>query len=133
MPTTGDLVMEQFVAAIAARDLQATMALYTPDARFEAHVPGWDVTVDEPRDVSALLDDFLIGRDGFRVQRYRVIGEEDSAALRCDLEWRDADDGAPCQCFQAHFFELEGRSIRFHHMYCAGVRVRRPEEVAQPA
>lgn len=133
MQATSNMVVERFVAALTARDLGAAMALYTPDARFEAHVPGWDVVVDEPSDVSNLLEDFLIGRDGFRMLHYRVIGEEGAAALRCDLQWRDAEDGAPCLCFQSHFFELAGERIRYHHMYCAGVRVQRTEELARSA
>jgi len=133
MQATTNLVAERFVAAIAARDLGAAMALYAPEATFEAHVPGWDVSVDEPADVSGLLDDFLIGRDGFRVLRYRVIGEEGAAALRCDLQWHDEEDGAPCLCYQSHFFEVAGDRIRYHHMYCAGVRVQRPEAMARSA
>ncbi|GEM_PF-6694700 len=133
MLAISDSVPERFVAALKERDLRAAMALYVPDARFEAHVPGWDVLVDQPAEIGALLDDFLIGRDAFRVLRYQIVREGETAALRCDLQWRDAEDGAPCRCYQSHFFDLAGEQICFHTMYCAGVRVQRPEAVAQPA
>jgi hypothetical protein len=125
MATMERAVVERFVAALAARDRGAATTLYTPDAQFEAHVPGWDPVVEGPAEIGDLLQDFFIGRDGFRVIRSEIVAEGPMAALNCDLQWRAAEDGAPCLCFQSHAFAVEAGQIRLHRMYCAGVRVFR--------
>ena len=125
MATTHRAVIERFVAALVARDRAAATALYAPDAQFEAHVPGWDPVVEGPGEIGILLDDFFIGRDDFRVSRSEILAEGQMAALNFDLEWRAAEDGAPCFCFQSHAFALADGQIRLHRMYCAGVRVFR--------
>lgn len=125
MATTERAVVEQFVAALAARDRWAAMALYTPDALFEAHVPGWDPVVEGPDEIGELLDGFFIERDDFRVSRSEIVADGPMAALNFDLQWRAAEDGAPCLCFQSHAFAVEAGQIRLHRMYCAGVRVFR--------
>ena len=117
------VVTEQFVAALAARDRAAATSLYAPEARFEAHVPGWDPTVEGPAVIGELLQDFFIGRDDFRVTRSEIITEGASAALNFDLAWRTAEHDASCRCFQSHTFAIEAGKIRLHRMYCAGVRV----------
>jgi len=127
MDASGSAVVERFVRALAGRDLGATLALYAPDALFEVHVPGWDALVEEPAEIGELLQDFFIGREGFRVSQHQILGEGRTAAQRVNLEWRDAEDGAPCVCFQSHFFETEEGAVHLHRMYCAGVRVQRPE------
>jgi hypothetical protein len=133
MDTSSSMVVEQFVRALAARDLAATKALYAPDALFEVHVPGWDALVDDPAEIGDLLQDFFVGRDAFRVSQYEILGADQTAAVRLNLEWRDAHDGAPCVCFQSHFFETEAGAIHLHRMYCAGVRVQRQEAGAPAA
>ena len=60
-------VIEEFVGALAARDLPATLARYAPGAVFEPHVPGWDGVTDDRDEIGAWLDSFFICRDGFRV------------------------------------------------------------------
>ena len=117
------VVTERFVAALAARDRAAATRLYAPEARFEAHVPGWDPTVVGPVVIGELLQDFFIGRDDFRVTRSEILTEGASAALNFDLTWRTPDDDASCLCFQSHTFAIEAGKIRLHRMYCAGVRV----------
>ncbi len=125
MVTSERTVVERFVAALAARDREAATALYAPDALFEAHVPGWDPIVEGPMEIGELLEDFFIGRDGFRVGRSEIVADGPMAALNFDLEWRAAGDGAPCLCFQGHAFALADGRIRLHRMYCPGVRVFR--------
>jgi ketosteroid isomerase-like protein len=125
MATTERAVVERFVAALAARDREAAIALYTPDALFEAHVPGWDPVVEGPGEIGELLEDFFIGRDDFRVNRSEIVADGPMAALNFDLQWRAAEDGAPCLCFQSHAFALADGRIQLHRMYCAGVRVFR--------
>ena len=125
MATTERAVVERFVAALVVRDRAAATALYAPDAQFEAHVPGWDPVVEGPSEIGDLLDDFFIGRDGFRVDRSEILAEGQLASLNFDLQWRSAEDGAPCLSFQSHAFALRDGQIRLHRMYCAGVRVFR--------
>src|SRR5688572_22247074 len=125
MATTERAVVERFVAALASRDRAAATALYASDAQFEVHVPGWDPVVEGPGEIGDLLDDFFIGRDGFKVNRSEILAEGQTAALNFDLQWRAAEDGAPCLCFQSHAFALADGQIHLHRMYCAGVRVFR--------
>ena len=125
MATAEHDVVERFVAALAARDGAAATALYAPEARFEVHVPDWDPVVEGPAEIGELLQGFFIGRDGFRVARSEILAEGPAAALNFDLEWRAADDGAPCLCFQSHAFTIAAGQIQQHRMYCAGVRVFR--------
>jgi ketosteroid isomerase-like protein len=115
-------VIDAYLAALTARDLAATLALYAPGAVFEPHVPDWDGATDDRDEMGEWLDDFFISRDGLRVVDQEVVRQGDVAALRIVLRWRDAGDGQPCLCFQTHFFDLEGERIRVHRMYCAGVR-----------
>ena len=123
MMAEAQVVTDQFVAALAARDRAAVTRLYTPEARFEAHVPGWDPAVVGPGEIGELLQDFFIGRDDFRVIRSEVLTAGGAAALNFDLTWRTPDDDASCLCFQSHTFAIEAGKIRLHRMYCAGVRV----------
>jgi ketosteroid isomerase-like protein len=125
MATTERAVVERFVAALARRDRAAATALYAPDAVFEAHVPGGDPVVEGHAEIGELLEDFFIGRDGFRVERSEIVAEGQTAALNFDLRWRADGDGAPCLCFQSHAFAVADGQIRLHRMYCAGVRVFR--------
>jgi hypothetical protein len=118
-------VVERFVAALAARDRAAATALYASDAQFEVHVPGWDPVVEGRGEIGDLLDDFFIGRDDFKVNRSEILAEGQAAALNFDLQWRAAEDSAPCLSFQSHAFALADGQIRLHRMYCAGVRVFR--------
>lgn len=122
MEMTERAVVERFMAALAARDGAAALALYSPDARFEAHVPGWDPVVEGPEAIGDLLQGFFLDRDGFRVTRSEVVADGRAAALNFDLAWRAADDGTPCRCFQSHAFTIAGGRIRHQRMYCAGVR-----------
>jgi ketosteroid isomerase-like protein len=117
------VVTDEFVAALAARDRAAVMRLYAPEARFEAHVPGGDPAVVGPGEIGELLQGFFIGRDDFRVIRSEVLAEGGAAALNFDLTWRTPDDDASCLCFQSHTFAIEAGKIRLQRMYCAGVRV----------
>jgi limonene-1,2-epoxide hydrolase len=128
MDTTGRAVAERFIQALAQRDGAAATTLYAPDARFEAHVPGWDPIVEGPEAIGDLLHGFFLARDGFRVARSEILADGPAAALTCDLEWRAADDGAPCRCFQSHTFQIAAGRIRLQRMYCAGVRVLRDED-----
>jgi ketosteroid isomerase-like protein len=123
METTASRVIDGFVAALAARDLGAAVDLYAPEAVFEPHVPGWDGATTDRAEIGAWLDDFFVSRDGFRVEEQQIIRQGDVAALRIVMTWREAETGAPCLCFQSHFFDLDGEHIRVHRMYCAGVRV----------
>src|SRR3954454_12986818 len=125
MAATGRDVVEQFVAALAARDRAAATALYATEACFEVHVPDWDPVVEGPAEIGELLEGFFIGRDGFRVARSEILAEGPAAALNFDLEWRASGDGAPCLCFQSHAFAIAAGQIQLHRMYCAGVRVFR--------
>lgn len=124
----GQAVVEQFVAALAARDHAAATTLYAPEARFEVHVPDWDPIVEGPEAIGELLQGFFTRRDDFRIARSEILAEGSAAALNFDLEWRAADDGAPCLCFQSHAFTIIAGQIRLHRMYCAGVRVFRDLE-----
>ncbi|HET8629018.1 MAG TPA: nuclear transport factor 2 family protein [Thermomicrobiales bacterium] len=133
MATPSGEVVERYVQALAARSLGGALALYAPGARFEVHVPGRDTLVEEPGEIGALLQDFFIGRDAFRVAERQILDRAGTAALRMHLEWRDEADGAPCVCFQSHFFEVEAAQIRLHRMYCAGVRVYRAGDEAPSA
>ena len=121
--TEAQAVAEQFVAALVARDRPAATGLYAPEARFEAHVPGWDPTAVGPGVIGELLQDFFIGRDDFRVIRSEILTDGAAAALNFDLTWRTPDDDASCLCFQSHTFAIEAGKIRLQRMYCAGVRV----------
>jgi ketosteroid isomerase-like protein len=121
--TTPREVIECFVRLMAAGDIEAIVALYAPNACWDAHVPGWDTTAGQPAEFRRLHEDFFVaGRDDFSVDGYQIVAEGDSVALRWDLSWRDRDDGAHCVSFQSHFFTLHAGRIGRHEMYCAGVR-----------
>jgi hypothetical protein len=128
MKTTTSSVVDAFVEALAARDLAATVDLYAPGAVFEPHVPGWDGVTDHRDEIGEWLDDFFISRDEFRVVDRAIVRQGDVAALRIVMRWRDADGVHPCLCFQSHFFDLDDEQIRFHRMYCAGVRVEEADD-----
>jgi ketosteroid isomerase-like protein len=132
METTTSSVIEDFVDALAARDLAAAVNLYARDAVFETHVPGWDGVTDDRAEIGEWLDDFFISRDGFRVVDRQIIRQGEVAALRIVMRWRDTDGGHPCLCFQSHFFDLDGERIRFHRMYCAGMRVTEVDDAPDP-
>ena len=55
-------VIDEFLSALTARDLPATLNLYAPGAVFEPHVPGWDGVTDDLDEVGEWLDDFFIWR-----------------------------------------------------------------------
>jgi hypothetical protein len=121
--TSPRATVEQFVTALAARDLAAAMRLYAPAATWEVHVPDMDDLLDDPSAIAARMDPWFTGRDGFLVARHRVIGDGPELALQWELHWRDAHDGAPCVSHQTHVFEVADGLIERHWLYCAGVRV----------
>ena len=116
----------QFDAGIcssAAREVtERFVAVYAPGAVWGVHVPGWDGLLTDAADIRALHASFF-GREEFRIDRYQLVAEGNTVALRWSLGWRDRKDGAPCVSFQSHFFEVADGLIRRHGMYCAGVRV----------
>lgn len=127
MATDERAVVERFVRALAARDGAAAAALYAPDARFEAHVPGWDPTVVGPTEIAELLDGFFLAREGFQVTRSDILTDGPAAALTFDLAWDADTPDAICRCFQSHTFAIEAGQIRAQRMYCAGIRTLRAD------
>ena len=119
--------VERFLQALGACDLEATLALYAPDAVWEVHVPGGDGLERGPEEIGQVLVPFYISRDGFEIARYRLVDQPGVVALQCELHWRDAEDGAPCISHQSHFFEVENGRIQRHWLYCSGVRVYEAE------
>jgi ketosteroid isomerase-like protein len=115
--------VERFIQALRARDLQATLDTYAPDAVWEVHVPGGDGLQQGPDEIGQVLVPFYISRDGFEVARHRMIEHGETVALQCELHWRDEQDGAPCVSHQSHFFEVRDDRIQRHWLYCSGVRV----------
>jgi ketosteroid isomerase-like protein len=115
--------VERFIKALGARDLKGTLATYAPDAVWEVHVPGGDGLQRGVDEIGLLLAPYYIDRDGFDVAEYRILDRADTVALRCELHWLDARDGAPCVSHQSHFFEVRGGRIQRHWLYCSGVRV----------
>jgi limonene-1,2-epoxide hydrolase len=126
-------VVEQFVAALRQRDLARALALYSPTARWEVHVPSGDGLQQGVEEIAALLDPWFTGRDGFAVARYRIAGDGPVQALQWELHWRDAAGGAPCVSHQSHFFEVRGGRIEQHWLYCSGVRVADLMPADEPA
>lgn len=119
--------IERLVEALAAQDLDATLDLYAPDARWEFHVPGWDDERQGREAIAAQLIPWFILRDGYEIAGYQLIQEGPVVALRWEQHWRDAGDGAPCTCHQSHFFDVEEGRIRRHWMYCSGVTAHADE------
>jgi hypothetical protein len=132
MASDGRATVERFVEALGARDLAAAMALYDPEATWEVHVPGGDGLQEGVAEIAALMDPWFTGRDGFAIERWRLIGDGPVIALQWELHWRDAADGAPCISHQSHVFEVRDGLIQRHWLYCSGVRVfdLDPAEVA---
>lgn len=118
-------VAEQFVHLMRTQDLAGVVALYAPDAVWEIHVPGWDDRLAEWRELLDQHQEFF-GRDQFRIDRYELIAAGERVALTWDLGWRDRGSGLPAASFQSHTFLVRDGFIRFHRMYCAGVRVYQP-------
>jgi ketosteroid isomerase-like protein len=125
--TTDTDVVERFLQALGARDLQATLAAYAPDAVWEVHVPGGDGYQRGRDEIADLLVPFYTSRDGLEIARYRLIDQGGMVALQCEIHWRDGHDGAPCVSHQSHFFEVSDGLIQRHWLYCSGVRVHDAE------
>jgi hypothetical protein len=118
--------VERFVEALGRRDLAAAMTLYDPAATWEVHVPGGDGLQAGVDEIAALMEPWFTGRDGFAIERRRLVGDGPTIALQWELRWRDAADGAPCVSHQSHFFEVRDGLIQRHWLYCSGVRVFDP-------
>jgi len=116
-------IVERFVHALAARDQQAALGLYEPDAEWEVHVPGGDGLQRGVGQIGELLRPWFTGRDGFDIAEYQLVGQGTMVALRWELHWRDELEGAPCISHQSHFFDVRGGRIHRHWLYCSGVRV----------
>jgi ketosteroid isomerase-like protein len=123
--------IERLVDALAAQDLDASMALYHADAVWEIHVPGWDTTLVGKPDIAERLIPWFITRDQYEIVGYQIIDHDDTVALRWEQRWRDAMDGVPCTCHQSHFFQVRDGLISRQWMYCAGITAIEME--AEPA
>jgi ketosteroid isomerase-like protein len=122
-PSEARATIERLIEALAAQNLDAALALFAPDAIWEAHVPGWDTVMQGRDEIAERLIPWFITRDGYEIVGYQVAGEADTVALRWEQHWRDAHDGAPCVCHQSHFFTVRAGHITRQWMYCAGVNV----------
>ena len=123
VPNAARATIERLIETLAAQDLDATLALFAPDALWEAHVPGWDTQMRGREEIAERLIPWFIARDDYEIAGYQLAGEGETVALRWEQHWRDAHDGAPCICHQSHFFTVHDGQITRQWMYCAGVNV----------
>jgi ketosteroid isomerase-like protein len=121
-------VIKRFVELIARQELDGLVGLYADDFVWEVHVPGCDEIATLRNDLRELHDAYFIrNRDDFAVIDHHLIEDGNHVALRWELSWRDARDGAICTSYQGHFFDIQHGLIKRHQMYCAGVRADEPE------
>ena len=123
---------ERLIEALAAQDRDATLALFAPDAVWEAQVPGWDLVMQGRDELIERLLPWFITRAGYEIVGYQLAGEGDTVALRWEQHWRDSHDGAPCVCHQSHFFTVhDGQITREMDVLRGRERVRGTLETTQ--
>jgi len=112
-----------FANAIAAKDVDALLAVLSPDVSFRALTPG---SLFESRSATEVVNDVILGRwfeptdhiEGIEATDYDSIGDCNHVGYR--MQVRNAEGSFVVE--QQAYYETDGDRITWLRIMCAGYR-----------
>jgi hypothetical protein len=118
------IAVQRFLDGIQTADWAGFEAYYTPEALYDATVPGWHCQYEGPERIVRELSEEWTGRNTWQIVEMHVQPFADGVVLDFAIRgWRPRGEhwpGGEVYCRLANIFRLEDGRIAEHRYYCSG-------------
>lgn len=118
------VAIQRFLDGIQTADWDGMEAYYTPEALYDATVPGWRYQYKGPERILQELKQEWTGKNTWHFAELHITPTADGVVVDCEARGHrsDAHGQPPYEVVSrlANIFRLEGGRIAEHRLYCAG-------------